>query len=231
MRTKINLATQPYEDAREYLERWGALLGLLLLVTIALVWFTFHAVRQSSDMNRQLSQMRNDIATLDSDKVRAERTLALPQNKGTVDKSEYLNTIFARKAFSWTTVFSDMEKLMPPGLRVLSIAPTLDDQNQLQVHIVVGGESRARANELVRNLEKTPRFRDVALRSATMDVNTVPGQGQSNISSTGLEHDPIRFDIEAHYLPINPNRGSQSSGSTAQAVPATPAPAGSGGAR
>lgn len=228
MRTKINLATQPYEDAREYLERWGSLLGLLLLVTIALVWFTFHAVRQSSDMNRQLSQMRNDIATLDSDKVRAERTLALPQNKGTVDKSEYLNTIFARKAFSWTTVFSDMEKLMPPGLRVLSIAPTLDDQNQLQVHIVVGGESRERANELVRNLEKTPRFRDVALRSDTMDVNTLPGQ--SNASSTGLEHDPIRFDIEAHYLPVNPNRGSQGNGASSLTV-LTPPVAGSGGAR
>src|ERR1019366_10479019 len=175
-RTKINLATQPYEDAREYLERWGSLLGLLLLVTIALVWFTLHAVRESSDMNRQLSQMRNGIAPLDSDKVRAERTLALPQNKGTVDKSAYLNSMFARKAFSWTTVFSDMEKLMPPGLRVLSITPALDAQNQLQVHILVGGQSRDRAIELVRNLEKTPNFRDVTVRSDIMNVqiNGVP---------------------------------------------------------
>jgi hypothetical protein len=92
----------------------------------------------------------------------------------------------------------------------------------------VGGESRDRANELVRNLEKTPRFRDVALRSDTMDVNTVAGPGQ-NASSSGVEHDPIRFDIEAHYLPINPNRFSQSNG--ALALPAATDLPGSGGAR
>jgi type IV pilus assembly protein PilN len=168
---------------------------LLAAVSVVLLAFTVHAVRQSSDINRQLSQMNNNIATLDSEKATAERMLALPQNRGTVEKSQYLNKIFARKAFSWTTVFSDMEKLMPPGLRVLSITPALDDQNQLQVHIMVGGESRERAIELVRNLEKTPRFRDVALRSDTMETSSTTG------SSASGEHDPVRFDIVALYVP------------------------------
>ena len=34
MRSKINLATQPYEDAQQYLLRWGPVVFLLLLVTI-----------------------------------------------------------------------------------------------------------------------------------------------------------------------------------------------------
>lgn len=207
MRTRINLSTQPYEDAREYLVRWGSLLALLAVVSIALLAFTVHAVRQSSDTNRQLAQMNRNIATLDSEKATAEKMLALPQNKGTVEKSQYLNKIFARKAFSWTTVFSDMEKLMPPGLRVLSITPALDDQNQLQVHILVGGESRERAIELIRNLEKTPSFRDVALRSDVMDLNSVSGG-----SSTSTEHDPVRFDIVAQYVPATQGarpRGSE----------------------
>jgi type IV pilus assembly protein PilN len=199
MRININLATQPYEDAKLYLARWGSMVVFLFVVTIALLWFTVHSVRQSSDINHKIAQMQGNIDTLDREKTVAERMLALPQNRGTVDKSAYLNSMFARKAFSWTTVFSDMEKLMPPGLRVLSITPALDAQNQLQVHILVGGQSRDRAIELVRNLEKTPNFRDVTLRSDIMNVqiNGVP-------LSSSEEHDPIKFDIQAQYVPSPP---------------------------
>lgn len=209
MRTRINLATQPYEDAKLYFARWGTLVALLCLLTVGLAWFTVHSVRRSSNINQQLAKMRADINTLDREKATAERMLALPQNRGTVDKSEYLNTIFARKAFSWTTVFSDMEKLMPPGLRVLSITPQLDENNQLQVHIVVGGENRERAIELVRNLEQTPRFRDVALRSDTMNPNVA---GEVGSESGGGERDPIRFDIVARYEPALPNASGTAEG-------------------
>lgn len=197
MRTKINLATQPYEDARQYLARWGPLVALLFVVTAGLVFVTVRNVRSSSDINRQLSAMRSDIGALDAEKSEAETMLALPQNRGTVQKSQYLNGIFARKAFSWTTVFSDMEKLMPPGLHVLSITPELDPQNQLQVHIVVGGERRDRAIQLVRNLEQTPRFRNVMLRS---DVTNQTGGGSTGRNQAGVE-DLIKFDIVAQYIP------------------------------
>lgn len=203
MRTNINLATQPYEDARLYLSKWGGLVLVLALATTGLVWFTVHSVRRSSDISKKLAIVRGQIAQIDREKAKAAEMLALPKNHGTVQKSEYLNSILARKAFSWTTVFSDMEKIMPPGLRVLSISPALDEQNQLQVHIMVGGASRDRAIELVQNLEKTPRFRDVALRSDTLNELTTT-TGRYSQSTTAEEQDPIKFDIVAHYLPDRP---------------------------
>lgn len=206
MRTNINLASQPYEDAQQYAVYYGSIVFLLAVLTAALIWFTFHSVRRTSDLTRQINQVHSQLATLDREKVSGERMLAMPQNHGTVAKSEYLNSIFARKAFSWTLVFSDMEKLMPPGLRVLSIAPTLDDQNQLQVHITVGGESRERAIELVQNLEKTPRFRNVQLRSDQMNVDSRGNvQGRGSSSTTSEFTDPIRFDISANYFPSTQN--------------------------
>ena len=198
MRTNINLASQPYEDARAYVVRAAAFVFLLLIATVGLVWFTVHSVHKTSDISRQLARQRHDITTLDFERANAEKMLAEPKNHGTVEKSALLNSLFARKAFSWTIVFSDMEKIMPPGLRVLSIAPALDEQNQLQVHIVVGGESRDRAIQLVQNLEKTPRFRDVQLISDQLSV--IPdssGQG----GTTADTRDPIRFDIVANYTP------------------------------
>ena len=195
-RTNINLASQPYEDAKLYLTRWGSAVALLLLATIGFVLFTVHNVRRSSDINRKLAVVRTQINTLDKEKSVAEKMLSMPQNRGTVEKSEYLNSIFARKAFSWTTVFSDMEKIMPPGLHVVAIAPELDKDNQLQVQISVAGESRDRANTLVRNMEQTPRFRDVVLRSDTQNLNPS--------GTTSEERDPIRFEIVARYIPTLP---------------------------
>jgi type IV pilus assembly protein PilN len=224
MRTQINLATQPYEDAKQYVVRWGTLVAILFVATIGLIWFTVHSVRRSSDINRQLSIIHNHIAALDHEREIAERMLAMPQNRGTVLKSQYLNSILARKAFSWTTVFSDMEKLMPPGLHVVSITPQLDDQNQLQVHIIVGGESRDRALELVRSLEKTPRFRDVTLRSdITATRNNEVGE------STSSERDPIKFDIIARYLPGIPNPAAPAEGVAATKAADETAVAQSGG--
>ena len=214
MRTNINLATQPYEDAKRYLTRWGTAVVLLCLATAALVIYTVHTVRMSADINRQLSQMREKLDRLDQEQRTGERMLALPQNRGTVDKSQYLNAILVRKSFSWTTVFSDMEKIMPPGLRVLSITPTLDENNQLQVHILVGGESRARAIQLVQNLEKMPRFRNVQLRS---DVMTAPAEQGTYVSSAEERADPIRFDIVSDYLPNVPNEKREGPTTTAQA--------------
>ena len=38
MRISINLATQPYEDVRPFLVRWGLLAALLLAITVVMVW-------------------------------------------------------------------------------------------------------------------------------------------------------------------------------------------------
>jgi len=37
MRLDINLATRPYEDAREFWTRWGLGVGLLALLTLVLL--------------------------------------------------------------------------------------------------------------------------------------------------------------------------------------------------
>lgn len=220
MRTNLNLATQPYEDARQYLVRWGALVALAFVVTVGLVLFTVHSVRRSSGINHQLAEARRNISRLDGEKELAEKMLAMPQNRDTVEKSEFLNGIFARKSFSWTTVFSDMEKLMPPGLHVVAISPELDEQNEVQVHILVGGESRDRALELVRGLETTPRFRDVILRSDTTNQNPITGQ-RLGAGPSG-ENDLIKFDIVALYLPSAPHSAAPAQGlANASAEPST----------
>ncbi len=63
-----------------------------------------------------------------------------------------------RKAFSWTRVLENLEKVMPPRVHLVSIHPELDEDNQLALKMMVAGDSRDRAIELVRRMEESRRF-------------------------------------------------------------------------
>src|SRR4051794_12137559 len=156
MRLDINLATQPYQDVRRYLLRWGVPLLLFALVSALFCWYTLNTWTHSRDVNAQISRVNTEIKTLDEERARAEALLAKPENRNTVEQSRQLNQLIARKAFSWTSVFVQLENIMPSQLRVVQITPELTPQNQLELRLLVAGNNREQALELVRRLEKSP---------------------------------------------------------------------------
>src|SRR3954471_23002725 len=153
MRLDINLASQPYEDARQFWMRWGTAVGALGLLTLILLaldvtgWITARRDRSS------IAQKREMIADRDQLRAHAEQFLNRPENRTTRDQSQFLNQLIERKAFSWTRVLENLEKVMPPRVHVVSISPQLDEENQLALKMIVAGDSRDRAIELARRME------------------------------------------------------------------------------
>ena len=188
MRLNINLASMPYEDIRRMTVRWVAGLVVLLLLTIGLCFYALNTWRESRDVNQQIATLRQEIRALDSEKAAGLALLNRSDNKTTAEQSSYLNQVIARKAFSWTRVFMDLEKLMPPGLHVISVGPDLTKNNQLQVKLKVGGNSRDRAIELVRRMEDSATFKQAQ------------GLGETVPASQGAG-DAIEFDISSVYIP------------------------------
>jgi type IV pilus assembly protein PilN len=180
MRTRINLATQPYEDARSFYLQWTGLILLLLIVTAALVAVVVRSHTASRDIAAKVAQERREIAEVDRERAAAEAILNRPENRDVRDKSRFLNALIARKAFSWTQVFSDMEKIVPSRVRIVSIHPDINPSNQLEIHLEAIGDSRDKAIELVRRMEESPTFREpqvrverVAERDAGVDFTIV----------------------------------------------------------
>ena len=189
MRFDINLASQPYQDVQRFLVRWGSLLIGLLVLTIVLVYAATASFLSWRVSERRLDALRQQIAERDQQRTNAERFLNRPENRQVRDRSQFLNAAFSRKAFSWTEIFSDLETLVPGKLRVLSIRPEVTEDNQLQLRLSVSGTARDAAVELVRRLEKSPHF-----TAASIDSETA-------LMPSGSEHDTIRFDITALYIP------------------------------
>jgi type IV pilus assembly protein PilN len=188
MRIDVNLATQPYQDARRFWVRWGLGLAGLSMFTLLLIYITVMGFLGARTDRNLIKQREQQIAERDEEKVKAERLLNQPENRSTRDRSQFLNDLFQRKSFSWTRVFEDLERVMPARLHVVSIQPALAADNQLAIKLVVAGDSSDRALELVRRMESSQRFQQTLIEQWRNERSQAPG-------------DNVQFDISAVYVP------------------------------
>ena len=87
---------------------------------------------------------------------------------------------------------------MPPRLHVVSIRPEMGADEELNIKLVVAGESRERALELVRKMEARNASSRPRFDQETVEVRQTPG-------------DNVQFDISAVYIPEVPGAGKGSS--------------------
>ncbi len=186
MRLDINLATHPYEDAGEFWRRWGTGLIVLAIITVLLSGFTLWDWYHAHSQRVAIEKIKQGIVELDSRLARSQAVLNKPENRSMRERSDYLNGLFQQKALSWTNVFEELERVMPPGLHVVSIKPEITKENQLELKLVVAGTSRERALELVRKMEESKRFQ----RTQIDQEGNLALQGGS---------DQVQFQISALY--------------------------------
>ena len=165
MRLDINLATRPYEDAREFWVRWGLGVGLLGVLTLVLLGLAVRGWANAGRDRHNIAQLQDQIAERDHERATAQAFLDMSVNRSTRDQSQFLNGLIQRKAFSWTRVFEDLERVMPPNLHVVSLRPELNEQNQMQLDMKVAGDTRSAAVELVHRMEGSRHFQGAQLVS------------------------------------------------------------------
>jgi len=187
MRYNVNLASRPYIDAHRFYTNWLTGLGVLFVVTAVLVGFALHALIGSRQVAGEIRKVEDQISKLDAQRARAQEVMGRPENRETRDKSRFLNDAIARKSFSWTRVFEELERVVPPRVHVASIRPEIKNDQVLLV-MTVAGDTRENVVELLRRMESSESFRQPQLRSE--DVRQV------NNGSSQAE-----FEISAQYVP------------------------------
>jgi type IV pilus assembly protein PilN len=196
MRLDINLATHPYEDVRRFWLRWGAALAGAAIVTLVLVFSAVTGWMGAAKDRALIREREQQIAARDQERVKAEALLNRPENRSVRDRSQFLNDLFEQKSFSWTQVFEDLEHVMPAHLHVVSIQPQTSPQHQLELKLMVAGDSRDRALQLVRNMESSQHFRQTQIDEEA-EASQNPG-------------DNVQFAISSLYIPEKEMAGKRS---------------------
>src|SRR5579863_5578703 len=185
MRLEINLASRPYEDARQFWMRWGTAVGVIGLLTLMLLILDVSGWVNARRDRKAIAEKRALIADRDQIRLGAEQFLNRPENRTTRDESQFLNELIERKAFSWTRVLESLEKVMPPRVHLIAISQEPDEDNRLGLKMSVAGDSRDRAEELVRRMEDSNRFAQTHV-TAEHFLQTNTGDNE-------------QFDMEAFY--------------------------------
>jgi len=194
MHIDINLATQPYQDSRRFWMQWGTGLALLGVITALLAFLAVTGFIRAQADRREMANLKSQIAAYNAEKSEAIGVLNQPQNRKMREQSRFLNELFQRKALSWTRVFEDLERVMPAHLRVLSIHPDLAGENNVEIKLLVGGDSLDQAQDLVKKMENSNRFHETRIVSEKFAKDE---------PNTGTSHqDKVQFEIDAMYSPL-----------------------------
>lgn len=136
------------------------------MALVALVFLSRAAIRS----RRANLQLRTEVARLESEihqqrqqQQALENYFRSPQAQQILDRSAFLNSLIDQRAFPWTKIFMDLEQTLPPGVRVVSIAPKLDNGRAL-VELTIGAATDEGKIKFLETLEKSPVFSGIEVK-------------------------------------------------------------------
>lgn len=199
MRISINLATRPFVELRPLFARLRIVMAALAVVAVALGFGLHYLSVRAHVAQAQMDALKAQTLTLQNERQTNERRMQQGQNRAVLERSKFLNELFAKKSFSWTSVMMDLEHVLPAGVQVTSIVPSVTVEGDVNIRLRVSGD-RDRAVDLVRNLERSQRFLQPRLANETAQTQE---QGKAVTVVPGVPGG-VEFDILSGYNPLPP---------------------------
>jgi type IV pilus assembly protein PilN len=197
MRISVNLATQPFVELRPLFARLQLAMLALVVLAVAL-GFWLHALNGRAQVAQaQMGALQAKTQQFQRERQANEARMRQPQNMAVLERSQFLNALFAQKSFSWTAVMMDLEKVLPVGVQVTSIEPVITKQGDVNIRLRVSGD-RDRAVQLVRNLEGSQRFIAPRLANEAAQKQGSQSGGTMQTAMPGA----VEFDILSGYNPL-----------------------------
>jgi Tfp pilus assembly protein PilN len=174
MKYPINLATQPFRRDRPVLI--GSSLVAILLVGMLGVLISISVMEsgQLKDTRTDIARLQKRVRALSAEQARLDAILRQPENAEVLERSLFLNELLSRKGISWTRIFADLEKVTPYNVRVISIRPSANAQNQISLDMMVAAESPEPVIQFLKALEDSALFGGVYWHSMVPPSQTEP---------------------------------------------------------
>jgi Tfp pilus assembly protein PilN len=168
----INLASQPFRRDRAMVAASVAVIALLAGTLIALFVFIQQDRQQLAGLRQSIARLNRQVSAASKDQAQLDAVMRQPQNASVLEWSALINTLIYHKAISWSKLLADLEKTLPPDVKVVQIHPAIDAQNHVRLEMMLGSVKPAPLFEAIRALENSPAF-------GTVTPNTVSPPTQS----------------------------------------------------
>ena len=198
MRISINLATKPFVELRPLFARLRLVMAALAMTAIALGVALHLLTARAHTAEAEMDALKSKTLAAQIELQTNERRMREPQNQAILTRATFLNDLFARKSFSWTSVMMDLERVLPAGVQVTSIDPSISAEGDVNIRLRVTGD-RDLSVDLVRNLEHSQRF---LLPHLINESAQTKEQGGSMQFAQNGPPGGVQFDIMSGYNPL-----------------------------
>src|SRR5579884_3919155 len=140
MQVRLNVATQPFESHRRFLAG-AAAAGAAGLVALALLSTSvYRSWREDRGERAKVEQYERELQAMQRERGELAVFFDSAKTKTVMDRARFLNSLIDERSFPWTKIFTDLEKVLPAGVRVVSIEPRME-HGVVEVKLVVGAGS------------------------------------------------------------------------------------------
>lgn len=164
MKVRLNLSTSPLESNRRF-TAGATLIGTIAVVALlVLSYSTFSVWRSDKVLSTRQDALQLQIGRLQQQRQGLSEFFENSQTVQRRQRAAYLNSLIQQRAFPWIKIFMDLERILPAGVRVVSIEPKLAGDT-VQLTVLVGAMSDESKLKFLKALEGSPEFSHIELLS------------------------------------------------------------------
>lgn len=184
MYVRLNLATNPLLSHRRFLAGSAAAGALGFLLLLGLGWRAYNLRKAEEDLRTRSTRIQKEMAAVNQEREELQRYFAQQEASGFQDHAKFVVGVLQARSINWTQMFIDLERMLPPGVRIVHIQPKLD-KGVVSVHFVVGAANQEAKLKLLKSFENSSSFANVKWLSEK--AATQPGA------------DPVTIEFEAEF--------------------------------
>src|SRR5438309_6774688 len=163
MKVRLNLATKALATHRRFLAGAGLTAFFAGLAFLGLGWHVYSARKAQAELRLRTEKTRREMATLEAQRKDLDRYFKQKEIADLHDRATFINTLLDARSFNWTLMFMDLERILPGGVRVISIEPK-QVSGRVELKLTVGTVNDEAELKFEHALEESKAFTDVRIQ-------------------------------------------------------------------
>src|SRR5712691_6752775 len=164
MKVRLNVATKALETHRRFLAGAGLTAVFAGLAFLGLGWHVYTARKVDAEQRARTQSMGQEMSRLEAQRKDLERYFGQKEIAELHDRAAFINAILDARSFNWTLMFMDLERILPGGVRVISIEPK-QVGGHVEVKLTVGAISDEAELKFEHALEESKEFTEVQIQN------------------------------------------------------------------
>jgi len=177
MEVHLNLATKPLESHRRF--QAGASLAAFVaaVVFLALGWHVYSVRQAATEVLARTAKINEERSEYEARRKELERYFNQKSVTEIKARADFINGIIAVRSFNWTKMFMDLERLLPGGVRIISIEPK-QDSGHVELTLTFGAAGDDVKLQFIHGLETSKLFSEVKIISDVEPATVGPNNDQ-----------------------------------------------------